>query len=144
MVLRRTVCCSRSVDNLLGGGVLGDSLGALTDCVLGQFTWQKETDCCLDLPAGDGGTLVVVGKAGSLGCDALKDVVHEGVHDRHGLGRDTSVGVHLSQHLVDVDGVGFPPPPLALLVPGTLGLGLGGGLLGSLGGSFGWHSSEFQ
>ena len=130
---------SRSVHHLLGGGVLGDSLGSLTDCVLGQFTWQEETDCCLDLSAGDGGSLVVVGKAGSLVCDALKDVIHEGVHDRHGLGRDTRVGVHLSQHLVDVDGVGFPPPPLALLVPSTHGLGLGGLFFRSLAGCFGWH-----
>ena len=53
--------------------------------MLGQFTRQKETDCSLDLPAGDGGALVVVGKAGSFSSNTLKDVVHEGVHDGHGL-----------------------------------------------------------
>ncbi len=69
-------------------------------------------------------------QAGSLSCDTLEDVVHEGVHDGHGLAGYTSVRVHLLQDLVDVDGVGFPPPPLALLVPGTGGLCLAGGLLG--------------
>ena len=66
---------------LLGGGVLGDSLGALRHGVLGQFTWEQEPDSSLDLPTGDCGTLVVVGETGSLGSNALKDVVHERVHD---------------------------------------------------------------
>ena len=74
-----------------------------------------------------------MGKTGSLSCDTLEDVIHEGVHDGHGLAGYTGVRVHLLQDLVDVDGVGFPPPPLALLVPGTGGLCLAGGLLGSLG-----------
>ena len=100
--------------------------------MLGQFTRQQKTDCCLDLPAGDGGALVVVGKAGSLGSNPLEDVVHEGVHDGHGLGGDTGVGVDLLQDLVDVDAVGLLPAALLLLI--TLGdrfLGLSG-LLGSL------------
>ena len=98
------------------------------------------TDSSLDLSAGNGGPPVVVGKSGSLSSNALKDVIHKGVHDRHGLGRDASVRVDLLQHLVDVDAVAFPPPPLALLVPGTGGLCLAGGLLCSLGCSlFGWH-----
>lgn len=33
--------------------------------------------------------------------------VNEGVHDGHGLGGDTGIGVHLFQHLVDVDLVGL-------------------------------------
>ena len=53
--------------------------------MLGQFTREEETDSSLDLPGGDGRSLVVVGQAGSLGGDALKDVIHEGVHDGHGL-----------------------------------------------------------
>ena len=53
--------------------------------MFGQFTGQQEPDSSLDLPAGDGGPLVVVGQAGGFGSDPLKDVVHEGVHDGHGL-----------------------------------------------------------
>ena len=107
--------------------------------MLGQFTGQKETDCSLDLPAGDGGALVVVCKAGSLGSNTLKDVVHERVHDGHGLGGNASVRVDLLQHLVDVDAVGLLPAALLLLI--TLGDGLLGltGLFGSLSGGLGWH-----
>ena len=39
---------------LLGGGVLGNSLGALRDCVLGQLTREEEPDSSLDFPGGDG------------------------------------------------------------------------------------------
>ena len=126
-------------EDLLGGGVLGDSLGALRDGVLGQFTRQQEADSSLDLPGGDGGPLVVVGKAGGFGSDALEDVVHEGVHDGHGLGGDTSVRVDLLEDLVDVDAVGFLPPALLLLVAlGDRLLGLTG-LLGCLSGGLGRH-----
>ena len=126
--------------SLLGAGVLGDGLGSLRHGVLGQLTGQEETDSGLDLSAGDGGAPVVVGKTGGLGGDTLEDVVDEGVHDAHGLAGYTGVRVDLLQHLVDVDGVGFPPPPLPLLVPGTGGLCLAGGLLGSLGCGLWWHS----
>ena len=129
--------------SLLAAGVLGHSLGSLRHGVLGQLTGQQETDSSLDLSAGDGGAVVVVGQAGSLSSDALEDVVDKAVHDGHGLAGDTSVGVHLLQHLVDVDGVGFPPPPLPLLVPGTGGLCLGGGLLGSFARNFGRHSVSY-
>ena len=128
--------------NLLGRGIFGDSLGALRHSVLGQFTGQQESDCSLDLPAGDGGPLVVVGKAGGLSGDPLKDVVHEGVHDGHSLGGDTGVRVDLLQHLVDVDAVALLPAALLLLI--TLGdrfLGLSG-LFGSLSGGLGWHVDE--
>ncbi len=83
-----------------------------------------------------------MGQTRSLSSDPLEDVIHERVHDGHGLAGDTSVGVDLLQHLVDVDGVRLPPPPLPLLVSSTLGLCLGGGLLGSLGCSFGWHVDD--
>ena len=80
-----------------------------------------------------------MGETAGLSSNTLEDVVHEGVHDGHGLAGDASVGVDLLQHLVDVDRVGLPPPPALFLVSGTLGLSLGGGLLGSLGCGFGWH-----
>ena len=107
--------------------------------MLGQFTGEEQTDCGLDFPGGDGGATVVVCQAGSLGGDTLEDVVHERVHDRHGLAGDSSVGVDLLQHFVDVDGVRLPPLLPALLVSYALGLCLGGGLLGSLGCWFRWH-----
>ena len=119
--------------SLLGAGVLGDGLGTLRDGVLGQLTGQEKPDRGLDLPGGDGGPLVVVGQTGGLGGDPGEDVVDKGVHDGHGLGGDTSVGVHLLQDLVDVDGIRLLPP-LVLLLLVSLGHGLGGlaGLLGSL------------
>ena len=130
---RRPLDHSRvEANNLLAAGVLGHGLGALRHGVLGQLTGEEETDSRLDLPGGDGGPLVVVGQTGSLGGDALEDVVHEGVHDGHGLGGNASVGVHLLEHLVDVDGVAFLPLALALLVAGANGLSLAG-LLGALG-----------
>jgi len=84
--------------------------------VLGQFTGQKQPHGGLDLSGGDGLSLVVVSKSRGLSGDPLKDVVHKGVHDGHGLGADTSVGVDLLEDLVDVDGVGFLPLLLSLLV----------------------------
>ena len=108
--------------------------------MLGQFTGEEKPDGSLDFPGGDGGPLVVVGKTGGLGGDALEDVVDEGVHDGHGLGADASVGVDLLEDLVDVDRVRFLPL-LAFLLAITLGDGLGGlaGLLGSFSGCLGWH-----
>jgi len=101
--------------------------------VLGQLSGQEETDRGLDLARGDGGPLVVVSQTASLGGDTLEEVVDKGVHDGHGLGGHSGVGVHLLQHLVDVDGVGFLPLLLALLA-----IALGNALLGLTGllGSF--------
>ena len=76
-----------------------------------------------------------MGKTGGFGSDTLKDVVDERVHDAHGLGGDTGVGVHLLEDLVDVDGIGFLPL-LVLLLLVSLGDGLGSLALGS---SFWWH-----
>ena len=50
-----------------------------------QFSGEEEPDSGLDFPGGDGGPLVVVGKTGSFGSNALKDVIDKGVHDAHGL-----------------------------------------------------------
>ena len=125
--------------HLLGGGVLGDGLGALRDGVLGQFTREEKPDSCLNLPGGDGGTLVVMSKTRCFSCNTFENVIHERVHDRHSLGGDTSVRVNLLEHLVDVDAVGFLPPALLLLVALSdrlLGLA---GLFGSLSRGLGWH-----
>ena len=83
--------------------------------------------------------LVVVGKLAGLGSNPFEEIVDERVHDAHGLGGDTGVGVHLLQDLVDVDGIGLLPPPLGLLVlRPDLFLGLSA-LLGGLSGSLGRH-----
>ena len=93
--------------SLLGAGVLGHSLGPLGHSVLGQLAGQQEPDSRLDFPGGDGAPLVVVGKPAGLGCNPLKQVIDERVHDAHGLGRHAGVRVYLLKHLVDVDGVGL-------------------------------------
>ena len=132
-------CCLLG-HSLLGAGVLGDGLGSLRDGVLGQLSGQEEPDSGLDLPGGDGGPLVVVGELAGLSGDALEQVVDERVHDAHGLGGDTGVGVHLLEDLVDVDGIGLLPLALPLLLV-ALGDGLGGlaRLGSSLSGGLGWH-----
>ena len=99
--------------------------------MLGQLPGQEEPDRGLDLPGGDGGPLVVVGQLGGLSADPREQIVDEGVHDAHGLGGDTSVGVHLLQDLVDVDGVGLLPFAFPLLL-GDL-TSLGGSFCGGLG-----------
>ena len=109
--------------------------------MLSQLSGQEEPHRGLDLPGSDGRPLVVVGQTGSLSGDPGEDVVDKGVHDAHGLGRDSSVGVHLLQDLVDVDSVRLLPLSLALLLV-ALGNRLGG--FARLGSSFsrslGWHS----
>ena len=83
--------------------------------MLAQLSGEMEADGSLDLATGDRVLLVVVGESGGLGGDPLEDVVDERVHDAHGLAGDARVGVHLLQHLVDVDGVALlAPPPLRL------------------------------
>ncbi|KAI8508256.1 protein heterodimerization [Branchiostoma belcheri] len=85
VALKRPGLCRSAAVDLLGAGVLGDGLGALADGVLGQLARQQESDGGLNLAATDGGALVVVSQTGSLGGDALEDVVDKGVHDAHGL-----------------------------------------------------------
>jgi len=108
--------------------------------VFGQFARKEETHSCLNFPRGDGGPLVVVGQTAALRSDALKKVVHEGVHDGHGLGGDSSVGMDLLQNLVDVDSVGLLPLVLAFLVVALGNVLLGfPRLLGCLSTGLWWH-----
>ena len=93
-------CASTQVqpcDRLVGRGrlELGDGLGALGDGVFGQLAGEHEADRSLDLSRGEGLLLGVSAELGRLESDALKDVVDEGVHDRHALLGDTRVGVDL-------------------------------------------------
>lgn len=111
------------------GAVLGHSLGTLGDGMLGEFTGEEETDSSLNLAGSESLGVVVRSELGCLGGDALKEISNEGVHDAHGLGRDTSIRVNLFQDLVDVDGVRFAP----LLLPGGfLDTGAGHTLLRNL------------
>ena len=106
---------------LLAAGVFGNSLGTLRDGVLSQLSGKEKSDSRLNLPRGDGRPLVVVSETGSFGSDPFEDIVNEGVHDAHGLGRDTGVRVDLLQHLVDVDSVRFLSLLLLFLVAGGTG-----------------------
>ena len=102
--------------HLFAAGVLGDCLGSFADSVLGQFTRQEETNCSLDFSRRDRLLLVLERETRSFGSDTLEDVVDEGVHDAHGLGRDSDIGVNLLQDIVDVDSVGFLSLSLPLLL----------------------------
>ena len=112
--------------------------------MFGQLSRQEEPDSSLDLPRGDGGALVVVSELACLSSNTLEQVVDERVHDAHGLGGDTGIGVHLLEDLVDVDGIGFLPP-LVLLLLVSLGDGLGGlsCSFGSLSGGLWGHVDRF-
>jgi len=103
VALKRAGFMSFKIRDLLGGGVLGDSLGSLRDGVLGKLTREEESASSLNLSGRDGGLLVDLGQSGGLATNTVKDVVDKGVHDRHGLGGDSLVGVDLLQDLVDVD-----------------------------------------
>ena len=109
----------------LSRGELGNSLGSLTDGMLGKLTRKHKTDGGLDFSGRKSSLLVVGGKLSSLTGDTLKDIIDERVHDGHTLLGDTSVGVDLLQDTVDVSSVGFGTL-LALLATGR-------GLLGGLG-----------
>ena len=135
--------CLDESHQLLGAGVLGDGLGPLRHGVLGELSREKQPDSGLDLTGSDGRPLVVVGEARGFSGEPLEDVVDERVHDGHGLGGDAGVGVHLLEHLVDVNGIRLLPLGrlLLLLVSGCLrddGLGRLSAL-GRFSGSLGRH-----
>ena len=128
--------------SLLAAGVLRHSLGSFTYGVFSQFTGQKQPDGSLDLARADGRLLVVMGKAGSFGGNALEDVVNERVHDAHGFAGDTSVRVNLLQHFVDVDSIAFPSLSSPLLLSISNGFSLSGFFLAFLSCNFGWHFAK--
>lgn len=128
-----------SMSSLLGARVLGHSLGSFTHSVLGQLAGKKQPDSCLYFPRRDGRTLVVVSQTRSFGGDPLENVVDEAVHDAHGFRGNSRIGMDLLQHLVNVDGVGFLPLTLLLLVSlGDVLLSLAG-FLDCFPACFRWH-----
>ena len=71
--------------NLFAAGVFGNGFGALADGMLGQFTWQQQSNASLDFARRDGRSAVQESQSRSLGCNALEYVIHERVHYTHGL-----------------------------------------------------------
>lgn len=57
--------------------VASHRLGALRRGVLSHFSGEQQADSGLDLPGGDGGSLVVLSQAGGLRVDAFKNVIYE-------------------------------------------------------------------
>ena len=124
---------------LRGRGVRGDCLGALGDGVLCELSGEGEAHSSLDLAGREGALLVVAHELAGLVGDPIKDVRDERVQDRHALGRDSGdmsqvdmPGVHMLEHLVDVDRVGL----------GALLLALAAALLRGLLQRFRWHTAE--
>jgi len=128
------------------GGVLGDSLGALRDGVLGEFAGEEEADGGLDLSGGKGVLLVVSDELGGLEGDLLEDVVDEAVHDLHRSLGDASLGVDLLEDSVDVDGEGLSSASSvgssSLLDNSSLNNLSGGGALSGAGGLLGSHFDD--
>ena len=121
----RHIVCKR-----LAGRELGYGLGSLGNSVLGKLSWKHKTNGSLDLSARKSCLLVVGGKLSGFGGDTFKDIVDEGVHDRHTLLGDTGIGVDLLQDLVDVRRVSLDALLALLDWCGLLGCFLGGFLAG--------------
>ena len=71
--------------------------------MLGQLSWEDETDGSLDFATGEGGFLVVCAQLAGLTGDLAEDVVDERVHDGHTFLGHAGVRVDLLEDLVDVD-----------------------------------------
>ena len=69
----------------------------------GQLSRQVHPNISsLNLPGGDGSPLVVVCQPADLSSNPFEQVIHKRIHDVDDFGDDTSVRMHLLQHLVDV------------------------------------------
>lgn len=91
----------------LGGAEFGHRLGAFRDGMFGEFSGQHETDGRLDFPAAQRGLFVVRGQFARLRRDAFKNVIDEGIHDRHALFRNAGIRMDLFEDLVNVGGIRF-------------------------------------
>jgi hypothetical protein len=98
---------------------LGHGLGSFRDCVLGEFTWEHETNCRLDFARTQRGFLVIRGEFSRFRGDAFENIVNERIHDAHSLFGNAGIGMDLLQHFVNVRGVRFR----AFLVLGLAGSG---------------------
>jgi len=122
----------------LAGRELGYGLGSLGNSVLGKLSRKHKTNGSLDLSARKSCLLVVGGKLSGFGGDTFKDIVDEGVHDRHTLLGDTGIRVDLLEDLVDVGRVGLDTLLARTTATALLGwCGFLGGLARVFGRSFG-------
>lgn len=101
---------------LFGTGVFRDGFRTFAHGVLRQFTGQQKTHGRLDLATRDRRTFVVMGETRSFGGYTFENIVDEAVHYAHRLAGYTSVGMHLLQHFVYVDGVTLLPAAFLLFV----------------------------
>ena len=67
--------------------------------MFGEFSGEEEAHGRLDFSGGDGGFFVVLSQGVGLASYALEKVPHERVHDRHRLGGDAGVGMHLKKNI---------------------------------------------
>ena len=109
--------------------------------MLGELSWEDESDGGLDLSGGESVLLVVSDELGGLRGDLLEDIVDEGVHDGHGSLGDTGLWVNLLEDSVDVDGEGLDSLGLSLDDGGLLD-----GFLSCWGSSsgFSWHFNFYS
>ena len=75
--------------------------------MLGELTWEDESNSRLDFSGGESLFLVVLDKFAGFTSEFTEDIVNEGVHDGHGSLGDTGLWVNLLQDSVDVDGEGL-------------------------------------
>ncbi len=72
---------SKYTKHYLSAGELGDSLGTFRNGVLGELTWENQSDCGLDLSGTEHSLVVVSNKATSLRSDSLEGIVDQRVQD---------------------------------------------------------------
>ena len=89
------------------GWELGDGLGSLDNGVLGEFSWEEESDGSLDFSGGESMSSAVSDESAGFGLDSLGEIVDEWVHDAHRSSWDTGLLVNLSEDSEDVDGEGL-------------------------------------
>ena len=103
---------------------LGSCLDALGNCVLGKFPGQDQPNCRLDVARTESAFLVVLYELAGLSRDLVENIDHERFHDAHALRRNTCIGMHLLEHLVDVGGESLIAALLQRLATWQLGLPL--------------------
>jgi hypothetical protein len=103
--------------------------------VFGQFSGKEEFHGSLNFSERKGSLLIVSNQLRRLNSDSIENVIDERIHDAHGFLRDSSLRVHLLQHLIDVNGESLYSPLVSL--GGGFFHGFGYGLL------LGWHFYYF-